>query len=113
MSDDSDKQLVLYTGVSYPPIFPSEAEGLSALEWIDRVRAFTNGWTGESRVAFTRGRLDEDLTNVLDKRLLGPLLQEMQRQQREFSWNFTKLSIAIRRIEGMIPFPFPRRFLIA
>jgi hypothetical protein len=95
----NETQLILYTSV---PKFPSEAVELSASEWLDNVKASARKahLTGESRVWFTRNNLDEDLSHILERGLLRPLLREQRAKNRAFTWNFDKLCIAILKIEA-------------
>ncbi|KAJ7242627.1 hypothetical protein C8J57DRAFT_1243830 [Mycena rebaudengoi] len=78
------------------------ADGLSASEWLDRVKASARKAriTGESRVWFTRNRLNEDFLHIIEKGLLRPLVREQREKHRTFDWNFDKLCIAILNIEG-------------
>ncbi|KAJ7254550.1 hypothetical protein C8J57DRAFT_1722101 [Mycena rebaudengoi] len=94
----NETQLILYTGVSK---FPSEADGLSGSEWLDSVKASSRkaSITGESRVWYTRNRLDEDFSHVIDRGLLRPLVREQREKHRTFTWTFNKLCIAILKIE--------------
>ncbi|KAJ6451894.1 hypothetical protein C8R45DRAFT_87306 [Mycena sanguinolenta] len=57
------------------------------------------GITGESRVWFTRNRLDEDFSHVIERGLLRPLVRKQREKHRTFTWNFDKLCIAILKIE--------------
>ncbi|KAJ6557904.1 hypothetical protein B0H19DRAFT_1148941 [Mycena capillaripes] len=95
---NNESQLILYTSVGK---FPSEADGLSASEWLESVKACMRKAciTGESRVWFTSNRLDEDFSHVIERRLLRPLVREQREKCRTFTWNFTKLCIAILKIE--------------
>ncbi|KAJ6565516.1 hypothetical protein DFH09DRAFT_1157542 [Mycena vulgaris] len=94
----NETQLILYTGVDK---FPSEADGLSASEWLDSVKASARKAriTGESRVWFTRNRLDEDFSHVIERGLLRPLVRKQREKHRTFTWNFDKLCIVILKIE--------------
>jgi hypothetical protein len=97
----NETQLILYTSVCN---FPSEANGLSASEWLNLVKASARKghMTGESRVWLTRNHLDEDFSHVIEKGLQRPLVREQRARHRTFTWNFDKLCIAILKIEGSI-----------
>ncbi|KAJ7715676.1 hypothetical protein B0H16DRAFT_1898624 [Mycena metata] len=103
----NNTQLVLYTGGVAK--FPSQADGVSGLEWLDSVKDYAkkDGITGESLISLVRNRLDQGFSHVIESRLRGPLAREQHKKHHNqtFTWTFDKLSIAILKIEAKAKVP--------